>query len=166
MAPVVHGLSALPESDVQAIADYFADVDHAGERSASINPAVARAIAYASLGTGQDFDADARLYAAACASCHYNSGQARSGPAGSRPQQRGQSARYPTNLIHVMLRWHRAKRGHAWRRHAGLRAALSDTESLGLPRICGAPAPICRLGRDLTQKIAAVRAQVSGSRSE
>ena len=71
MSPVVHGLSALPESDVQAIATYFADVDRAGERLASVDPAVARAMSYAPLGTGQEFDADARLYMAACASCHY-----------------------------------------------------------------------------------------------
>src|SRR6266566_8076845 len=40
MSPVVHGLSTLPESDVQAIATYFADIDHAGDRLASLEPAV------------------------------------------------------------------------------------------------------------------------------
>ena len=49
MAPVVHGLSALPEEDVRALATYFADVDHAGDRLASVDPAVARAMSYASL---------------------------------------------------------------------------------------------------------------------
>jgi hypothetical protein len=44
MSPVPHGLSALPESDGRAIATYFADVDHAADRSASIDAAVARAL--------------------------------------------------------------------------------------------------------------------------
>jgi hypothetical protein len=44
MSPVPHGLSALPESDGRAIAAYFADVDHAADRSASIDAAVARAL--------------------------------------------------------------------------------------------------------------------------
>ena len=47
MAPVVHGLSALPDADVGPIAVYFADIDHAGERAASVDPAVARAMSYA-----------------------------------------------------------------------------------------------------------------------
>ena len=76
MAPVVHGLAALPQSDVQAIATYFADMDHAAERAASTAPAVTRAMSYAQLGTGQETDPDARLYMAACASCHYNAGRA------------------------------------------------------------------------------------------
>jgi mono/diheme cytochrome c family protein len=53
MSPVVHGLAALPESDVQAIATYFADIDHADDRSASADPAVVRAMSYAPLGTGR-----------------------------------------------------------------------------------------------------------------
>src|SRR6266436_6955256 len=62
MSPVVHGLSVLPEADVRAIAVYFADIDHAGGRLASVDPAVLRSMSYAALGTGQQFDADARLY--------------------------------------------------------------------------------------------------------
>jgi mono/diheme cytochrome c family protein len=103
MSPVVHGLSALPDSAVQAIASYFADVDHAHDRSASVEPAVARAMSYAPLGTGQDFDANARLYTAACASCHYNSG---SMPLAVRPDLALNSALNlpdPTNLIQGVL---------------------------------------------------------------
>src|SRR5271155_3370988 len=75
MSPVVRGLSALPDPDLKAIAIYFADINYADDRLAAAGPAVARAMSYAPLGTGQDFDADARLYMAACASCHYNSGE-------------------------------------------------------------------------------------------
>jgi mono/diheme cytochrome c family protein len=81
MAPVVHGgLSSLPDSDVQAIALYVASIDHARDREAEVDAAVAHAMSYASshafLGSGQEFDADARLYTAGCASCHYNEGKA------------------------------------------------------------------------------------------
>src|SRR6202035_2826480 len=58
MSPVVQGLSALPESDVQAVAVYFADIDRAGSRSDSADLAVARVMPYARLDTGQGFDAD------------------------------------------------------------------------------------------------------------
>ena len=48
MAAVVHaGLSTLPDADVQAIALYFADMDHAGDREAAIDAAVSRAMSYA-----------------------------------------------------------------------------------------------------------------------
>jgi mono/diheme cytochrome c family protein len=103
MASVARGLSALPEEDVRALATYFADVDQAGDRLASVSPAVARAMSYASLGAGQD-DADARLYTAACASCHYNSGQK---PLAVRPDLALNSALNlpePNNFIQVVLR--------------------------------------------------------------
>ncbi len=102
MAPVVHGLAALPESDVQALALYFADIDHAAERASSIAPAVARAMSYAPLGTGQETDPDARLYMAACASCHYNAGA----PLAMRPDLALNSALNlpdPSNFIQVVL---------------------------------------------------------------
>jgi mono/diheme cytochrome c family protein len=104
MAPVVHGLAALSDQDVQALATYFADVDRANDRLASVGPTVSRAMSYASLGAGQDFDADARLYTAACASCHYNSGRV---PLAMRPDLALNSAlnlSEPTNLIQVVLR--------------------------------------------------------------
>ncbi len=110
MSPVPHGLSALPESDGRAIATYFAGVDHAADRSASIDAAVARAMSYAALGAGQVFDPDTRLYTAACASCHYNSGK----PLAMRPDLALNSAVYlpdPTNLIQVVLRGVSASEG-------------------------------------------------------
>ena len=102
MAPVVHGLAALPQSDVAAIALYFADIGHADGRIASTGPAVARAMSYAPLGTGQEVDPDARLYMAACASCHYNAGA----PRAVRPDLALNSAVNlpdPSNFIEVML---------------------------------------------------------------
>ena len=102
MAPVVRGLAALPQSDVQSIALYFADIDHATESASATGPAVARAMSYAPIGTGQETDADARLYMAACASCHYNAGA----PLGVRPDLALNSALNlpePSNFIEVVL---------------------------------------------------------------
>ena len=128
MSPVVHGLSALPDSDVQAIATYFADIDRAGERSASVDPAVARAMSYAPLDIGQDFDADGRLYAIACGSCHYNSGTA---PLAVRPDLALNSAvnlSDPTNLIQVVLRGISAEEGIPGVVMPSFARALSDAD--------------------------------------
>jgi mono/diheme cytochrome c family protein len=68
-------------------------------------------MSYARLGSGQEFDADARLYTAACASCHYNSGQT---PLAVRPDLALNSALSlpePTNLIQVLLRGVSAEEG-------------------------------------------------------
>jgi mono/diheme cytochrome c family protein len=128
MAPVVHGLSALPDADVRALAVYFADLDQAEDRSLSANPEVARAMSYARLGTGQEFDADARLYTAACASCHYNSGHA---PLAARPDLALNSALNlpdPTNLIQVVLRGVSAEEGIPGVVMPAFEHALSDTD--------------------------------------
>jgi mono/diheme cytochrome c family protein len=156
-SPVVHGLSALPESDVQSIANYFGDIDHAGERLASINPAVARAISYASLGTGQDFDADARLYAVACASCHYNSGQA---PLAVRPDLALNSAvnlSDPTNLIQVMLQGISASEGIPGVVMPGFARALSDPDIARIAAYLRRTRTNLPPWPDLDKKIAAIR---------
>jgi mono/diheme cytochrome c family protein len=128
MSPVPHGLAALADSDVQALATYFADVDHAGDRLASVQPAVARAMAYAPLGTGQDFDPDARLYTVACASCHYNAGAT---PLAVRPDLALNSAVSlpdPTNLIQVVLHGISAKEGIAGVVMPAFAQAFSDND--------------------------------------
>jgi mono/diheme cytochrome c family protein len=163
MAPVVHQLSTLPDSDIQALATYFADIDDAGDRLASVDPAVARAISYASLGTGQEFDADARLYAAACASCHYNAGVT---PLAVRPELALNSAvnlPEPTNLIQVMLRGISAKEGMPGVVMPSFAGAFSDADVariaayLRRTRTNLAPWP------DLDAKIAAMRRVISAS---
>ena len=52
------------------------DLDKAADRLPSVAPAVSHAMSHASPKAGERFDPDARLYAAACASCHYNAGSA------------------------------------------------------------------------------------------
>jgi mono/diheme cytochrome c family protein len=108
MAPVVHGLARLPASDVQAIATYFADLDGSAGKSVDPAPALTRAAAANRMGTGLTYDRAARLYAAACASCHYNGADSKGGARVNplRPELALNNALNlddPTNLIQVML---------------------------------------------------------------
>ena len=91
MSPVVHGLSPVPDTDIQAIAAYFADIDQSGERSVSAGSAVARAMFSERIASGEHLDPGARLYDVACASCHYNS---RPVPPAARPDLAGSTAQY------------------------------------------------------------------------
>jgi cytochrome c553 len=162
MSPVVHGLAALPESDVQAIATYFADIDHADDRLASADPAVVRAMSYAPLGTGQEFDADARLYLAACASCHYNSGHA---PLAVRPDLALNSALSlpdPTNLIQVVLRGVGAEEGIPGVVMPNF-AALSDADLARIAAYLRRTRTNLPPWPDLEKKIAAMRRQITAS---
>jgi mono/diheme cytochrome c family protein len=107
MTPVICqglALSVVPDSDVRAIATYFSDIDHAGAREPDVEPAVKRAMETSSLGSGQEYDPDANLYAAACLSCHSNSGTV---PLSARPELALNSALTlpePTNFIQPVLR--------------------------------------------------------------
>ena len=104
MSPVVHaGLSAVPDSDVRAEAVYFADLDHAASRIGAIDATVNDALAKSRLGSTQEYDPDAKLYAGACIGCHYNAGPT---PLAVRPELALNSALTlpePTNFIHVVL---------------------------------------------------------------
>jgi mono/diheme cytochrome c family protein len=107
MTPVIRdglALAVVPDSDVRAIAVYFSDIDHAGARESTVEATVREALATSSHGSGQEYDPDAGLYAAACLSCHYNAGRA---PLSSRPELALSSAltlSEPTNFIQAVLR--------------------------------------------------------------
>jgi mono/diheme cytochrome c family protein len=105
MSPVVHtGLAQVPDSDIHALAVYFADLDHAVDRVATAAAAVTKALATSGLGSGQEYDPDARLYAASCIGCHYNAAPT---PLLEHPELALNSALTlpdPTNLIQVVLR--------------------------------------------------------------
>jgi mono/diheme cytochrome c family protein len=163
MSPVVRCLSALPEADVRGIAVYFADIDHAGGRLASVDPAVLRSMSYAALGTGQQFDADARLYLAACASCHYNSGHA---PLAVRPDLALNSALHlsdPTNLIQVVLRGVGAKEGIPGVVMPSFAQGFSDTDIARIAAYLRRTRTNLPPWPDLDTKIAAIRRQISAS---
>ncbi|PZU59113.1 MAG: aldehyde dehydrogenase [Sphingobium sp.] len=103
MAPVTRELAALPPSDIEAIATYFADINGTVGKSVDPAPIVAKALATDRIGIGLTYDPAARLYAAACASCHYNGADAVNP---LRPQLALNNALNlgdPTNLIQVIL---------------------------------------------------------------
>jgi mono/diheme cytochrome c family protein len=165
MAPVVHGLAALPDQDVRALATYFADVDHARDRSASVGPAVTRAMSYGSLdaaGAGQH-DEGARLYMAACASCHYNSGQK---PLAARPDLALNSALNlpePNNFIQVVLGGIDAKDGIPGVVMPSFGSALSDADIARIAAYLRSTRTKLPPWPDLESKITAARRSIIAS---
>jgi mono/diheme cytochrome c family protein len=160
MSSVVSGLAALPDSDIDALATYFADVDNAGNRLATIDAAVARAMSHAHVGAGQQFDADARFYAAACASCHYNSGHT---PLAVRPDLALNSALSlpePINLIQVLLRGVSAEEGIPGAVMPSF-AALRDTDLARIAAYLRRTRTNLPPWPDLEKKIAAMRRQIA-----
>jgi mono/diheme cytochrome c family protein len=163
MSPVVDGLAALPDSDVQALATYFADFDYSAYRSFAVDAAVSRAMSYASLGSGQEFDVDARLYTAACASCHYNAGTR---PLAVRPELALNSALNladPSNLIQVVLRGISAKEGMPSVVMPSFARALGDSDIARIAAYLRRTRTNLPPWSDLDQKIAAIRRQNSAS---
>jgi mono/diheme cytochrome c family protein len=128
MGPVVHdGLRELPEADLDAISVYLADIV-----GATPDDPAQSAVVLASLRNNQPDPQyrraeGQRLYATACAACHYNAAQIAQG----RPDLGINSATNldaPDNLIHVMLDGVSAPEGIAGVVMPGFRHALNDRE--------------------------------------
>ncbi|MFZ1944897.1 MAG: c-type cytochrome, partial [Acidobacteriaceae bacterium] len=97
-------LPVVPDSDVRAIALYFSEMDQANARATGIEATTREALAASYLGSGQEYDPDAELYASACMSCHYN---AEPTPLAARPELALNSSltlSEPTNFIQVVLK--------------------------------------------------------------
>jgi mono/diheme cytochrome c family protein len=159
MFPVVHGLGALPDSDIRAIATYFADVDKAADRLSSVTGAISDAMSTASAKAGEPFDADARLYTAACASCHYNRDNA---PLAARPDLALNSAAHlsdPSNLIQVIIRGISAEEGMPGVVMPAFGAALSDADVARIAAYLRRTRTSLPPWPDLATKIAAIRRQ-------
>ncbi|USQ98007.1 cytochrome c [Caulobacter sp. RL271] len=159
MAPVVHdGLVKLPDADIQALAVYFADLDAAAGRSGALAPALQRAAAADRLNVGPQNDPSARLYTAACASCHYNGvGQ----PNPLRPDLALNSAVNlddPTNLIRVVLYGVSARDGAPGVVMPGF-SRFSDADVAKLAAYLRATRTDKPAWPDLDKKVAAIRAQ-------
>ena len=156
MSPVIHGLASLPDADIQAIASYFSDIDHAADRMAAADPAVARAMSYARLASGRHWEPGARLYAAACASCHYNSGRI---PLVDRPDlalHTPLNLPDPTNLIQVVLRGVGANEGIPGVVMPGF-SALSDADIAQIAAYLRSTRTSLPPWRDLEAKVASIR---------
>jgi mono/diheme cytochrome c family protein len=78
-------------------------MDHASARANNGETATQEALASSSLGSVQEHDPDADLYASACMSCHYNRAPT---PLAARPElalNSSLSLSEPTNFIQVVL---------------------------------------------------------------
>jgi mono/diheme cytochrome c family protein len=165
MSPVIHGgLSAVPDADVRALAVYFAELDHAASRTGTIGATVNDVLARSGLGSTQEYDPDARLYAGACMGCHYNAGPT---PLAVRPELAFNSALSlpePTNFINVVLNGIGRGEGGPGLVMPSYAAALSD------PDIARLAAYLRRTRTDkppwieVEEKIAAARAQRTSDR--
>lgn len=106
MTLVIRGglaLPVVPDSDIRAIARYFSEMDQASARANNIEATTREALATSDLGTSQEHDPDADLYASTCISCHYNSAPV---PLSTRPELALNSSlalSEPTNFIQVVL---------------------------------------------------------------
>ena len=123
MAQVVQGLKAAPDSDVRALAVYFADVAGAARRKVDVEAVVKEGIEHSQKVSLVDNDRGASLYVAACASCHSNSDGR---PVALRPElslNSAVSAPDPANLLQVILRG-----SHQAGLMPGFAQALSDAD--------------------------------------
>ncbi len=164
MGPVVHqGLANLSEADRRAIVDYIETLGGGDSRAAAAAPAVARALAAdrADVGAARG-DADARLYTAACASCHYNAGAA---PNPYRPDLALSSAVSlpdPANLIRVILYGVGANEGAQGIVMPGYATGFSDADVARIAAYLRRTRTSLGPWPDLQKQVAATRAQGRG----
>ncbi|MBO1327292.1 cytochrome c [Acetobacter suratthaniensis] len=162
MSPVPHRfLSTVPEEDVRAIAHYYADIDHAAERSKHDPAALALAMEQSRAGLiGPNPDPDAKLYQGACAACHYNAAPA---PVLGRPELALNNALWldePTNLFQVMLHGLSAEEGQSGVAMPSFYNALSDADMARIAAYLRRTRTTLPPWTDLEKKAAAVRSTV------
>jgi len=133
MSEAVAGLRDLPDSDVHAIAVYFADLD-GSTRVPQPDAAtlLAKAIKQSSLGIPDQAQRGASIYRAACAYCHFNSSEP---PLLLRPELALSTALHadnPTNLVQVVLNGISREGGIKGGFMPGFANALSDADIAAL----------------------------------
>ena len=163
MSPAAHGLNALSPSDRDALVSYIGSLTQGNERSQATATATVKALEADKTSAGRQTDPDARLYVAACASCHYNGS---SGINPSRPDLQTNTVVHlcdPTNLIRVILFGIDAAEGAPELVMPAFASGFSDAD---VARIAG----YLRRTRtdqppwlDLEKKVAAIRAQKNGT---
>ena len=159
MGPVVHaGVRELPGADLDAIGIYLA-----AELGASANDASTSEIVSASLAKGKPnkayrADQGERLYATACASCHYNVAQIARG----RPDLGINSSTRldePDNLIHVILDGVGNEEGIAGVVMPGFRGAFNDDEIAAIAAYLRSSRTDKESWTGLLDKVAEIRAE-------
>ncbi|MEG3148141.1 cytochrome c [Sphingomonas sp. RT2P30] len=162
MATVPHGLAKLPPADLHAIARYFLSINGAEARAAETPVAIGKALAADKIGMGRQYDPVARLYAGACASCHFNGG---TDPNPLRPDLALNSALSlddPTNLIRVILYGIDAKQGIPGVVMPGFATGFSDGDVARIAAYLRATRTAKPAWPDLEKRVAAIRAAGKG----
>lgn len=157
-------LPVVPDSDVQAIALYMSDINRADARESNVEVATKQALESSSLGSGQDYDPDADLYASACLSCHYNSGAV---PLAARPELALNSALTlpePTNFIEALLRGIGSTDGAPGLVMPAYASSLSDAELARLAAYLRRTRTTQPPWMNLERKISAARRELPASR--
>ena len=104
MATVVHsGLAKLTDSDVQALATYFADLNGAASRADAASAALALAGSRRLVDIGHETELGANLYLAACASCHYSAAAKPPAVRGSLALSTALTSDDPSNFIQTVM---------------------------------------------------------------
>ena len=166
MTPVVRDALALPvvpDSDLRAIAIYFSDINHVSAHDSDIQAIVKEALSTSGLGSGLEYNPDARLYAAACLSCHYNSAK---GPISARPELALNSAltlAEPTNFIQVVLKGISNKEGAPGLVMPAYASSFSDADVASLAAYLRRTRTKLPPWTDLEKKVAAARRELEPS---
>ncbi|WP_454683468.1 c-type cytochrome [Ancylobacter moscoviensis] len=162
MGPVVHaGLRELPASDLAAIGLYLGDKVGAPDTDPAENPAVVASLKAGRPDPTYRKDLGERLYATACAACHYNASQIVEG----RPELAINSSTRladPTNLIHVILDGVDAKDGTGGVVMPAFRHALSDTDIAAIAAYLREKRANLAPWPDLPAQVARIRAEGAG----
>ncbi len=127
MSDIVHnGLVKLSDEDLHAMANYFAAINGSGDTVAESTKIIS-ALNITSEHDAQATDPGAKIYRAACASCHYNQGLLHI----ERPElalNNALTAPSPANFIQVVLHGIGRDEGLPELMMPGYAAALSDAE--------------------------------------
>jgi mono/diheme cytochrome c family protein len=165
MAQVIHtGLAAIPDADIQAQAVYFADIDQAAVRGSAVEAVVRSRLATSHLGSGQEYDPAARLYAGACIGCHYNAGPM---PLTVRPELALNSALTlptPANFIRVVLGGLSLQDGGPGLVMPAYASAFTDADVARLAAYLRRTRTDRPPWADVDKQVAAIREQLAGSR--
>lgn len=158
MGPVPRGLAHLPAADIAAIATYFVSQNGSASQGAKGDAAIAKALATDTIGTGLRYDPAARLYASACASCHYNGRQLNP----LRPDLALNSAVNlddPTNLIRVILYGVNAQDGAPGVVMPGFAPGFTNADVARVAAYLRATRTTKPAWTDLETKVATIRSQ-------
>ena len=105
MAGVVKdGLAPLSDSDVQAIALYFADINDSADRAQGAAAALNLAMSRRLVDSGRETEPGANLYLSACAACHYDPPQNARAVQASLALSTSLTSEDPSNFIQTVLR--------------------------------------------------------------